>query len=401
MDNSVVMKFGGSSVETIEKMQKIAKRIIKKKESFQNVVVVLSAMGKTTNHLLEMAKQASKHPSKREIDLLISTGEQVSIALLTMILNENGFEAVALTGFQAGIKTGGLHTKNKILDIDTTNIEKHLSQGKIAVVAGFQGLNELGDITTLGRGGSDTTAVAIAAKLKCAAEIYTDVDGIYGVDPRLYPNARKLDIISYEEMKEMAFLGAKVMEPRSIEIGQRYQVPIYVQSSIHEIEGTLIKEYTKVEEKSITGLSISEKVMMVTIKNFPNHSSDIAGLFIALAENEVNVDMISQTPTDVGYINLSFTAGADDLEAVDQVIEQIMSQYQDIVAVKNINVVKISVVGTGMRTQSGVAAKLFKILADNGIDFMLVTTSEISISYTIDKKLMKKAVDAISEKFGL
>ena len=401
MNNSVVMKFGGSSVETIEKMQKIAKRIIKKKESFQNVVVVLSAMGKTTNHLLEMAKQAAKYPSKREIDLLISTGEQVSIALLTMILNENGFEAVALTGFQAGIKTGGLHTKNKILDIDTTNIEKHLSQGKIAVVAGFQGLNELGDITTLGRGGSDTTAVAIAAKLQCAAEIYTDVDGIYGVDPRLYPNARKLDIISYEEMKEMAFLGAKVMEPRSIEIGQRYQVPIYVQSSIHEIEGTLIKEYTKVEEKSITGLSISEKVMMVTIKNFPNHASDIAGLFIALAENEVNVDMISQTPTDVGYINLSFTAGADDLEAVDQVIEQIMSQYQDIVAVKNINVVKISVVGTGMRTQSGVAAKLFKILADNGIDFMLVTTSEISISYTIDKKLMKKAVEAISEKFGL
>ncbi|MBU1142213.1 MAG: aspartate kinase [Firmicutes bacterium] len=401
MENSVVMKFGGSSVETIEKMQKIAKRIIKKKETFKNVVVVVSAMGKTTNQLLEMAKQAAKYPSKREIDLLISTGEQVSIALLTMILNENDFEAVALTGFQAGIKTGGLHTKNKILDIDTTNIEKHLNQGKIAVVAGFQGLNDAGDITTLGRGGSDTTAVAIAAKLGCSAEIYTDVDGIYGVDPRLYPNAKKLDIISYEEMKEMAFLGAKVMEPRSIEIGHRYQVPIYVQSSIHEIEGTLIKEYTKVEEKSVTGLSISEKVMMVTIKNYPSYATDIAKLFIALAENEVNVDMISQTPTEIGFINLSFTAGADDLEAVDEVIEHIMSQYQNVEAVKNINVVKVSVVGTGMRTQSGVAAQLFKLLADNGIDFMLVTTSEISISYTIDKKLMKRAVEVISEKFGL
>ena len=197
MENSVVMKFGGSSVETIEKMHIIAKRIIKKKETFKNVVVVVSAMGKTTNQLLEMAKQAAKYPSKREIDLLISTGEQVSIALLTMILNENDFEAVALTGFQAGIKTGGLHTKNKILDIDTTNIEKHLNQGKIAVVAGFQGLNDAGDITTLGRGGSDTTAVAIAAKLGCAAEIYTDVDGIYGVDPRLYPNAKKLDIKNF------------------------------------------------------------------------------------------------------------------------------------------------------------------------------------------------------------
>ncbi|MDO9629606.1 MAG: ACT domain-containing protein, partial [Acholeplasmataceae bacterium] len=226
-------------------------------------------------------------------------------------------------------------------------------------------------------------------------------DGIYGVDPRLYPNAKKLDIISYEEMKEMAFLGAKVMEPRSIEIGHRYQVPIYVQSSINEVEGTLIKEYTKVEEKSVTGLSISEKVMMVTIKNFPSYASDIAKLFIALAENEVNVDMISQTPTDVGFINLAFTAGADDLEAIDEVIEHIMSQYENVEAVKNINVVKVSVVGTGMRTQSGVAAQLFKLLADNGIDFMLVTTSEISISYTIDKKLMRKAVEVISDKFGL
>jgi aspartate kinase len=401
MEHSVVMKFGGSSVESIEKMQAIAQRIVRKKSEFKHVVVVVSAMGKTTNQLLALAKQAAKYPSKREIDMLISTGEQVSISLLTMILNELGEHAIALTGFQAGIKTSGLHTKNKILDIDISKIENYLNTNHLVVVAGFQGLNEQGDITTLGRGGSDTTAVALAAKLGCTAEIYTDVDGIYGVDPRLYPEAKKLDVITYEEMKEMAFLGAKVMEPRSIEIGQRYKVPIYVASSQNDHRGTLIKEYTKVEEKSITGLSISEKVMMVTIMNFSALSTDIATLFVALAENEVNVDMISQTPAGEGLINLAFTAGADDLEAINEVLEKITARYEGLDVIKNMNVVKISVVGTGMRTQSGVAAELFKLLADHQIEFRLVTTSEISISYTIDKKHMKKTVEVISSHFGL
>lgn len=399
--DTVVMKFGGSSVETIEKMQRVAERIILKKETHQKVVVVVSAMGKTTNQLLELAKQAAKYPSKREIDMLISTGEQVSISLLTMILNEKNQPSIALTGFQAGIKTGGLHTKNKILDIDTSKIESYLNEHKIVVVAGFQGLNENGDITTLGRGGSDTTAVAIAAKLQCQAEIYTDVDGIYGVDPRLYPNAKKIDVISYEEMKEMAFLGAKVMEPRSIEIGHRYHIPIYVASAHTDTLGTYIKEYKKVEEKTITGLSISEKVMMVTIVHFPAYAKDIAALFIKLAENEINVDMINQTPTGEGFINLAFTASADDLEAVNEVIEQVTKDYENIEVLKNMNVVKVSVVGTGMRTQSGVAAELFKLLADHHIEFNLVTTSEISISYTMDKKHKQKAVEVISEHFGL
>lgn len=401
MEEQVVLKFGGSSVESIEKMQKVAMRIIAKKETHQGVVVVVSAMGKTTNQLLELAKQAAKYPSKREIDMLISTGEQVSISLLTMILNEKNAQAIALTGLQAGIKTGGLHTKNKILDIDISKIKKHLIEGKIVVVAGFQGFNDDGDITTLGRGGSDTTAVAIAAKLGCRAEIYTDVDGIYGVDPRLYPQAKKLDVIHYEEMKEMAFLGSKVMEPRSIEIGHKYHVPIYVASSINQSVGTYIKEYTKVEEKSITGLSVSEKVVMVTIINFPYNSIDIANLFVALAENEVNIDMISQTPTQEGYINLAFTASADDLEAVNEVLEIMLQKYPQIEVIKNMQVVKLSVVGSGMRTQSGVAAQLFKLLAENQIDFKLVTTSEISISYTIDKVLTQKAVDVIANYFGL
>ncbi len=401
MNDSVVMKFGGSSVETIEKMRLIADRIIQKKETFKNIVIVVSAMGKTTNQLLDLAKQAAKYPSKREIDLLISTGEQVSISLLSMILNEKGYETIALTGSQAGIKTGGIHTKNKILDIQPVKIQKHLNQGKIVVVAGFQGINEEGDITTLGRGGSDTTAVALAAKLGFLAEIYTDVEGIYGVDPRLYPKAKKLDVISYEEMKEMAFLGAKVMEPRSIEIGHRYGVEIYVASSTSQVRGTIIKEYQKMEEKSITGLSVSEKVMMVTIKNYPNRAIDIANLFVQLAENEVNVDMISQTPSSNGHLTLAFTASADDLEAINEVLERILKTYPDVITEKNINVAKLSVVGTGMRTQTGVAAQLFKLLAENDIEFKLVTTSEISISYTIDKTHVKRAVEVISDHFGL
>jgi aspartate kinase len=401
MNPSVVMKFGGSSVETIEKMRHVADRIIRKKETFQNIVVVVSAMGKTTNQLLDLAKQASKYPSKREVDMLISTGEQVSISLLSMILNEKGFETVALTGSQAGIKTGGIHTKNKILDIQPSKIQKHLEVGKIVVVAGFQGINEEGDITTLGRGGSDTTAVALAAKLGFLAEIYTDVEGIYGVDPRLYPKAKKLDVISYEEMKEMAFLGAKVMEPRSIEIGHRYGVEIYVASSMSDASGTMIKEVKKMEEKSITGLSVSEKVMMVTIKNYPNKAMDIANLFVQLAENEVNVDMISQTPSSNGHLTLAFTASADDLEAINEVLERILKIYPNVITDKNVNVAKISVVGTGMRTQTGVAAQLFKLLAENDIEFKLVTTSEISISYTIDKMLVQKAVEVISDHFGL
>ena len=232
--NRVVIKYGGSSVATIEKMRELAQKIIARAEANDQIVVVVSAMGNTTNQLLELAKKASSRPPKREIDLLISTGEQVSISLFTMVLNEMGGNAIALTGFQAGIQTTGLHTKTKIKDITTTTIEKHLNDGKIVVVAGFQGQNELGDITTLGRGGSDTTAVAIAAKLKTHAEIYTDVEGIYGIDPRLFPNAKKIDQITYEEMKEMAFLGAKVMEPRSIEIGHRFGVKIYV-ASAHKI----------------------------------------------------------------------------------------------------------------------------------------------------------------------
>ena len=399
--NRVVMKFGGSSVATLEKMKAVAQRVMARKSAGESVVVVVSAMGKTTNQLLEMAAQASRNPSKREIDLLLSTGEQVSVSLITMIFNDLGHSAIGLTGQQAGIKTIGLHTKNKIDDIDPSKIIKHLSDGQIVVVAGFQGINDEGDITTLGRGGSDTTAVALAAKLGCNAEIYTDVSGIYGVDPRLYPNASQLSAITYEEMKEMAFLGAKVMEPRSIEIGHRFNVNILVASAHTDEPGTWIKEHVPMEQKSITGISVSENVILVSLHHLPPKAKVIADLFIKLAQNEINVDIISQNMTPDGTMDVAFTASMDDMATVHAVLDAIQRSHPQAQIVIDPDIVKVSVVGSGMRTQSGVAAKLFELFSLNDIDFKLVTTSEISISYTMDKSLKTKAVALIAQTFNL
>lgn len=399
--NRVVMKFGGSSVATIEKMKAVSNRVITRKNQGEDVVVVVSAMGKTTNQLLELAAQASRNPSKREIDLLLSTGEQVSVSLITMIFNDLGYPAIGLTGQQAGIKTVGLHTKNKIDDIDPSKIIKHLSDGKIVVVAGFQGINEEGDITTLGRGGSDTTAVALAAKLDCNAEIYTDVSGIYGVDPRLYPNASQLSAITYEEMKEMAFLGAKVMEPRSIEIGHRFNVNILVASAHTDEPGTWIKENVPMEHKSITGISVSENVILVSLHHLPPKAKVVADLFIKLAQSEINVDIISQNMTPQGTMDIAFTASMDDMATVHAVLDSIQITHPQAQITIDPDIVKVSVVGSGMRTQSGVAAKLFELFSQNDIDFKLVTTSEISISYTMDKSLKTKAVSLIAEAFNL
>ena len=397
-----VLKFGGSSVADIEKMKLIADRLEKRRLAGEELVVVVSAMGKTTNTLLSMAKEASENPSKREMDMILATGEQVSIALLSMVLQEKGLKSVSLTGYQAGILTEGLHTRNKILDIDTKNVEKHLREGNIVVVAGFQGYNEDGEITTLGRGGSDTTAVALAAKLSCGCEIYTDVDGIYGVDPRLYKEAKHLDTITYEEMKEMAFLGAKVMEPRSVDIAQHYGVVIYVGSAHENRRGTYIREgENSVEQRSITGLSVLENIMMVTINNLPEESENISRIFTKLAEEEINVDMISQIPMPNKSVSLSFTASAEDKSAMEAVLHDIIQSLSGVNMETTTDILKISVVGSGMRTQSGVAAKLFKIFAESGISFKQVTTSEISISYTLEKKYKEKAVKLIADAFSL
>lgn len=397
-----VLKFGGSSVADLDKMRNIASRVQQRTRAGEELVVVVSAMGKTTNQLLALISEASRNPSKREVDVILSTGEQVSMALLAMVLNEIGTPAVSLTGFQAGIQTEGIHTKTKILDIDTASVERHLAKGNVVVVAGFQGYNDEGDITTLGRGGSDTTAVALAAKLGCGVEIYTDVPGIYGVDPRLYPKARQLTEITWEEMKEMAFLGSKVMEPRSVDIAQHYGVEIYVGSAHEDVQGTYIRKAgNQLEQRSITGLSVLDNIMMVNLMNLPSGVTNAAEVFTRLAEEGINVDMISRVPMSDGTVSLSFTAPVADQAAVEEVLRFYLKDLPQVTLEIETDIVKVSVVGSGMRTQSGVAARLFQLLADHRIPFKAVTTSEISISYTMAADCKDQAVQVIAEAFDL
>lgn len=398
----IVQKYGGTSVGSTDKIKSVAKRVIAEKENGNEVVVVVSAMGKTTDNLVSLSKEISSNPSKREMDMLLSTGEQITISLLSMAFQEYGYDSISLTGFQAGIRTEGPHTKNKIADIDIKKIKSYLGEGKIVVVAGFQGVNEHGDITTLGRGGSDTTAVALAAKLKCECGIYTDVEGIYSVDPRVYPDAKKLDFISYEEMMEMASLGAGVMETRAVEIGCKYNVPIYVASSSKNVKGTYIKEYDeRMEEKVITGLSASDDILMITVNNIEFRAENIAIIFEKLARENINIDMISQTAPLNGRVNVSFTASKGDIFAIEKVMNEIRRENYEVGVIIEENISKISVVGIGMMNQSGVTGKLFRLLADNGIEFRQVTTSEISISYTINREDKEKIVRLLAEELSL
>lgn len=398
----VVQKYGGSSVADIDRIKNVANRIKQRKDKNDDIVVVVSAMGKSTDNLIAMAKSLSQNPDKREMDVLLSTGEQVTISLLSIALNEMGIKAVSLTGAQAGIKTDGIHTKNKIVDVDDERIRKYLSQGNVVIVAGFQGINENDDITTLGRGGSDTTAVALAAKLNAVCEIYTDVDGIYSVDPRLYKKARKIDKISYEEMMEMACLGSKVMESRSVEIAAIYNVNLYVASSMNDERGSFIKEYDEtMENNPITGMSITDDVLMVTFENIEVKSHYVSKIFNYLALENVNVDMISQTSPVKDRVSVSFTIPQSDEMTMDKIAKEFEKLDDKISYDKNVDVTKLSVVGYGMRNQSGVAAKIFDIFAQNDIDFMQITTSEISISYIIESKDKQKAVEILSKELEL
>lgn len=395
-----VLKFGGSSVASIEKIQALAQKIKKRKEEGYKLVIVVSAMGKSTNQLIELAHQASKNPKKRELDMLLSTGEQVSVSLMTMALDAIGVDAIGLTGQQAGILTHGLHTKNKIESIDPKRIQEQLDLNKIVVVAGFQGVNQEGDITTLGRGGSDTTAVAIGAAIGCDVEIYTDVTGIYGIDPRIYPQASQINEISYDEMKEMAFLGAKVMEPRSIEIGQRFGVNIYVASAHEAILGTWIKEKSSMEQKSVTGVTGIDDVVLVHVIAKINKGQVSAQLFKRLAENEVNVDVITQS-INHDQVNIAFTISKNDQISVEHLLNTLKNDDNQIEYSLDTDNVKVSVVGEGMRSQSGVAAKVFDLFLKEGIEFKLVSTSEISISYTMAKHYKEKAMISLATFFQL
>lgn len=402
MANISVLKFGGSSVATTEHIQAIAQKIKERSDNGEQLVVVVSAMGKTTNELIRLAKDVTSEPSDREMDLLMATGEQVSISLLSMALNAMECPSVALTGFQAGIKTNTVHTKARIESVDTEMISNHLDDGKVVIVAGFQGITEDGEITTLGRGGSDTTAVSIAAVLGCTCEIYTDVDGVYTIDPRMFPGAKKLETISYEEMLEMASRGAKVLETRSVEMASKFKVPILVALNTMTIEGTWIKESDEqMEKKAVTGLSIDDNCLMVTVNTIPYRTKHIAQIFSALAKEHINIDMISQTAPHNSFVNISFTSKKEDRKRVIEVLNAMSEQFPSMEYGFDETVVKLSVVGLGMVSQTGVAAQLFELFSEADVDFYQVTTSEISISYTIAEKDCEQMVSAIAQAFDL
>jgi aspartate kinase len=396
--NIIVQKYGGTSVGDISKIKGVAQRIKLKRNEGYSLVVVVSAMGKTTDQLISLAKELTSEPDKRELDMLLSTGEQISIALLSMALNDIGIPAVSLTGSQVGILTLGSYTKAKIKEIDTKRIFKEIDMGKVVIIAGFQGVNGNNDITTLGRGGSDTSAVALAAKLNCPCEIYTDVDGIYSSDPRILPSARKLSYIGYEEILEMSSLGAKVMHSRSIEIAQKFNVPVWVLSAHKKEEGTLICNDKDIEGSVVTGLVVNQNDVMLTFKEITDEIRSITDLLTRLAKREINIDMISQTAPSKGIINLSLTIPKDELDSA-------LKEFEDIYKGGGIEIMegvsKISVVGIGMRSQSGVAASFFSALAKENIKVKMVTTSEIRISCVIDKVHEEKAIKGLAEVFNL
>ncbi len=383
----IVMKFGGTSVSSIEKMKQVAQRIKSKKDEGYEVVVVVSAMGKLTDELVKRALEISKDPSDREMDVLLSTGEQQSMAFLVMALHELELSALSLTGWQAGIKTSGLHQKNRISSIPKTRIERHLQHGDVVVVAGFQGINEYNDITTLGRGGSDTTAVALAVSLGCAVEINTDVKGIYSVDPRIFKYARKLDALTYQETLEMASLGASVIEPRSVELASHYKVPMEIRHSFIEESGTKIMDNTDMLETTrLSNVSVVDDVVIININSLKQNPAE---LFSKLAKEGINVDVISQNMQH----DITFTIHKSDLVRLDKILNKEVFTTID-------GVVKLSIIGNAMRTQPGVAARAYEIFFENGIRFYQVSTSEISISFIIDKKdkqtMMEKMIDAFN-----
>ena len=396
----VVQKYGGSSVGTTEKIKKIAQSIIKRKDKDTDLVIVVSAMGDTTDDLLSLSKGIGEEPDKRELDALLSTGEIISSALLAMAIKSLGYDAISYTAYQIGIKTSGQYGKALIEDIHGNKIKKSLKDGKIVIVAGFQGINGEGDITTLGRGGSDTTAVALAVKLNGRCEIYTDVSGIYSVDPRAYSDAKKLDEIEYEEMLELASLGAQIMHSRSIELAQKYGIPIYVGLSDSDIKGTVIKEVKNVnmESKPVTGIATSDDDVAVTLKNIPKDVNILSTIFEAIGSKRVNIDMISQSSPVGGMVSVSFTIPKESLKDSLKIIEKLTVDNKVIV---DEDITKFSMVGLGMKTTSGVAARMFKVFSENDIEIKMITTSEIRITCAIKTSDKLKAIKLVAKEFNL
>jgi len=397
----IVQKFGGTSVGDLERIANVAKRVAKTRDEGHDVIVVVSAMSGETNKLIEYAHFFSKTPDKEAMDLLLSSGERVTSALLTIAFNEMGYPAVAMTGRQAGIYTDTTHTHARISHIDPKPMESELLYGKIVVVAGFQGIGEDGRVTTLGRGGSDLTAVAIAGALKAdLCEIYTDVDGVYTTDPRIEPKAKKMDQISYDEMLELASLGAKVLQNRSVELAKKMGVNLVTRSSFNDNPGTLItKEENIMEKPLVSGIALDKNQSRISLKGVEDRPGIASEIFNALADEAINVDMIVQTIGDDGKTEIDFTVPQTEIERVKNVMESFNGiigniEYKEDVA-------KVSIVGVGMKSHSGVAAKAFTTLAKEGINIEMISTSEIKVSMIIDEKYSELAVRALHEAYEL
>jgi len=397
----IVQKYGGTSVANIEKIENVAKKVIKTKEAGNDVVVVVSAMAGETDRLINLAHHAADPPDPREFDSLISTGEQVTITLLSIVLNRLGYAAKSFLGFQVRVLTDDAFTKARILDVDETIIRDELKKGSIIVVAGFQGIDANNNITTLGRGGSDTSAVALAAALKAdVCDIYTDVDGVYTTDPNICSNARRLDKITYDEMLEMARAGAKVLQPRSVELAKKYNVPLYVKSTFTDEGGTLVtKEDKDMEKEVVSGVSYDKDQAKITIVHVPDRPGVAAQLFSPLAENNIVLDMIIQNASIDGYTDLTFTVSRKEIRQAHKLIEEAARKVgADKVEVDE-NVSKISIIGVGMISHSGVAAKMFETLAKEGINILMISTSEIKISCVIQSKYTELAVSVLHDVF--
>ncbi|MCL0100208.1 aspartate kinase [Peptococcaceae bacterium] len=399
----IVQKYGGTSVGNPERIKNVAKRVVKRYKEGNDMVVVVSAMGHTTDELIDLMKKVTNNPDDREVDVLLSTGEQVTISLLAMAIKDLGCDAISFTGAQAGILTTDVHTKAKISDVNKERIKEELKRGRIVVVAGFQGINEHGDITTLGRGGSDTTAVALAVALNAdMCEIYTDVDGVYTTDPRIVPEASKLSTISYDEMLELASLGAQVLHPRSVELSKLYGVKLQVRSSFNENPGTIIQEVTDMEKSMmVSGVAYDKNIAKIGLYNVPVRKRLAFEIFKALADKNVNVDIIVQTASHDDVKDMSFTIAKDDLRKALVVIESLQHKINFEGYTHDEDVAKASIVGAGMISNPGVAAMMFEALADEGINIEMITTSEIKVSCVIKDTDVEKAVKAIHKKFNL
>ena len=402
----IVQKYGGTSVGNPERILNVARRLLETQREGNSVVAVVSAMSGVTDSLIKLAKEVSSNPSKpteREMDVLLSTGEQTTMALTAMAIQSLGGKAVSLTGAQAGIVTNGVHTKAKISNVTPDQIKKHLDEGAIVIVAGFQGETSEGAITTLGRGGSDLTAIALASAVEAdACQIFTDVDGVYTCDPRIVPTAKKIEAISYDEMLEMASSGSKVMQSRSVEFAKKFGVTFEVRSSFNNKPGTTVKEESEgMEQVVVRGVSVERNQAKVTVTQVPDKPGCAARLFTALADAHVMIDVIVQNVSAAGSTDISFTMNRDELEKIGDLVDRVAAEIGAGKVSKQDGIAKLSVVGIGMRTHSGVAAKLFEALAKGGINIQMISTSEIKIAVILDEEKIADAAKLAHTAFGL